>query len=59
MSALQLAVTQPISNLLFPEEGAHLDGHHSFTVRYTAGESGGASDLASCRSFLHARYERK
>jgi len=38
MSALQLAVTQPISELLFPEEGAHLDGHHSFTVRYTAGE---------------------
>ena len=34
MSMLQLVVTQPISNLIFPDEGEFLDSHHSFTVRY-------------------------
>mmetsp|Transcript_71269 Transcript_71269/g.200628 ORF Transcript_71269/g.200628 Transcript_71269/m.200628 type:complete len:531 (+) Transcript_71269:157-1749(+) len=38
MSMLQLVVAQPISNLIFPDEGEFLDSHHSFTVRYMAGE---------------------
>jgi len=35
---LQQDVLQPIAEVLFPVEGARLDSHHSFVVRYTAGE---------------------
>lgn len=38
---LQVRVLQPIASALFPIEGASFDGHHSFLVRYKAGEDRG------------------
>jgi len=38
MGKFQEEVTQPIASVLFPTEGEWLDEHHSFSVRYKAGE---------------------
>ena len=38
---LQQEVLQPVAAHLFPEEGAVLDGHHSFMVQYKADEDPG------------------
>eukprot|EP01065_Artemidia_motanka_P027131 TRINITY_DN32364_c0_g1_i1.p1 TRINITY_DN32364_c0_g1~~TRINITY_DN32364_c0_g1_i1.p1 ORF type:complete len:544 (+),score=197.99 TRINITY_DN32364_c0_g1_i1:66-1634(+) len=35
---LQADVFAPLSRVFFAEAGAHLDGHHSFIVRYKVGE---------------------
>ena len=38
IDSLQRNVLQPIASVLFPTEGSNFDGHHSFLVRYKAGE---------------------
>ena len=38
IDAMQRDVLQPIASVLFPIEGCNFDGHHSFLVRYKAGE---------------------
>jgi len=36
--AMQERIIKPLAFALFPEEGSHLQSHHSFTIRYKGGE---------------------
>tara|TARA_B100000902_G_scaffold399435_1_gene470278 strand:+ start:1064 stop:1978 length:915 start_codon:yes stop_codon:yes gene_type:complete len=38
MDSLQVKLVKPLAKVLFPEIGNGLSGHHTFTVRYNAGE---------------------
>ena len=38
---MQVEILQPLSSALYPIEGSNFDGHHSFLVRYKAGEDRG------------------
>ena len=42
IDSVQEHILQPIADVLFPAEGSVFTGHHSFLVRYKAGEDLGA-----------------
>jgi hypothetical protein len=56
ITALQTSYLQPICSYLFGEEGAQLDGHHSFMVAYQVLTTTG---LATLQTFWAHRIDVK